>query len=97
MRFWLHAFLSAAQFSCYFLWGRARTEEQISLMQEAAFNTPGAAAPVPPEVVAAGGGALFGHFTLARLMGLSAGQSWLSLFLGVATGAGVYSIVLRNE
>ncbi|MEZ4580212.1 MAG: hypothetical protein R3A10_00925 [Caldilineaceae bacterium] len=47
-------------------------------MQEAAFNTPGAEAPVTPSIVMGGIGLLFGHFVVGRrLLRL---RGWQALF-----------------
>ena len=51
----------------YLDWSRRQTEDQIDKMQAAAFNTPGMEAPVPPLVIVAGIGLLFGYWLLTRV------------------------------
>ena len=87
IRIWGSSFLLAALTPALFLWARRQSEEQIDKMQEAAFNTPGAEAPIPATVPAAAAGLLAGHFVVGRaVFGLRIWQSVLSLLLGLAAG-----------
>ncbi len=87
LRFLISVLLNSAAWFVLIDWGWMQAERQIDKMQEAAFDTPGAAAPIPPKVFAAGAGALLGHAYLSRELRLSAGESALSLLLGGAAGA----------
>ena len=71
----------------------SQTEGQIDKMQDAAFDTPGAAPPVPPAILVAGAGVLAGHFALSKILRLRPWQSVLSLALGIAAGAAL--VLLR--
>lgn len=90
MRFLLSVLITGGILPFYLQWSRAQAEERIDRMQEAAFNTPGAEAPVTPAVLAAGVGVIAGHFVLARLLRLRFWQALLSLPAGLAAGVGVY-------
>ena len=77
MRFLFNLLATALALPYYLEWSRAQAEEQIDEMQRAAFNTPGAESPVTPAVILGGMGLLFGHFALARLLGLRFWQAVL--------------------
>lgn len=76
----------AVGMSRFLQWARQRSEGQIDKMQEAAFSSPGAEAPVPMDVLVGGLGLLFGHMALGKVLGLRGWQRWLSLILGSAVG-----------
>ncbi len=67
-------------------WANRRAEGQLDKMQEAAFSSPGAEAPVPADVIVGALGLLLGHLALGKLLGLPGWQSWVSLMLGSAAG-----------
>ncbi len=75
LRFLISVLLNSAAWFVLIDWGWMQAERQIDKMQEAAFDTPGAAAPIPPKVFAAGAGALLGHAYLSRELRLSAGKA----------------------
>ena len=83
----LSAVIGAATWYEFLGWARKETEGQISKMQDAAFNTPGAEAPVPTSVVLAVFGVISGHFALCRIFRLSRLQSIVSLLLAFAFAA----------
>lgn len=89
-RFWLSALANAAAWYAFLDWGRRQAEGQIDRMQQEAFDTPGAAAPIPPAVFVTGAGVLLGHALLSRALRLGAWRAWLSLILGGAAGAIVF-------
>jgi hypothetical protein len=67
----------------YLGWARREINGQISEMQNAAFDSPGFASPLPMSVLAAGGTLLVGQIALGRgVWKLSTRQALLSLFLG---------------
>jgi hypothetical protein len=90
MRFLLSLLAMIGMLPVYLQWSREQAEEQIERMQEAAFNTPGAEAPVPAPVLLAGAGVLTGHFVIARFLRLNAWQALLSLFFGVVGGIALF-------
>ncbi len=86
--------LLAALVPFYFDWSRAQADAQLDKMQEAAFNTPGAEAPIPISVALSLLALVVGHFAIGkRLFGLAAWQSVFTLILGI-TG-GIVAIILR--
>lgn len=86
LNFLLSLLYSAVSLSFFWEWAQGRAEGQIDKMQDAVFNTPGAEAPVPPDVVLGGVGLLATHFVLGKLLKLSGWQSFLSLVLGIGVG-----------
>ena len=71
----------------YLQWSGKQVEGQIDKMQEAAFNTPGAEAPITPAVVVGGITLVTSHIVIARrVLGLSNFAAFLSLLLGGALG-----------
>ena len=74
----------------YVRWGMEQAEQQIDKMQENAFNTPGAEAPITPVVAMSGGLLLGGHLLLARWLGLRFWQAAGALLLGSAAGMTIY-------
>ena len=95
MKFLTSVAFSAILVPLYLVWGRSIVEAQIDKMQEAAFNTPGAEAPVTSSVVLAGVGLLSGHFVWGRLIGLRTWQSVGSLIVGTAIG--LYAFLWQLE
>lgn len=91
VRFLLHTLLVAVATYFFAGWAKAQSDRQIGKMQDAVFNTPGAEAPVPPAVAAAGV-ALFGSLWLAgrRLLLLRGWQTLLGLLGGAAGGAAAF-------
>ncbi len=77
---------TAACLRLYLGWSRRQAEAQIDEMQRAAFNTPGAAPPIPATVVVAGAGLVGGYLLLARLLGQPGRQAALSLLLAGIVG-----------
>ena len=91
IRFLASIVLTALALPVYLRWSAEQAEEQIDKMQEAAFNTPGAEAPVTPSIVMGGIGLLFGHFVVGRrLLRLRGWQAFLSLLAGVAGGVATF-------
>lgn len=71
----------------YLPWAQRRIDLQIEKMQEASFNTPGAEAPIPPEVVLGGLTLVAGHFLVGRgMLRMKWVPTVLSLFLGGLLG-----------
>lgn len=98
IRIWSSSALFALLIRLLFAWGREQTEQQIDKMQEAAFNTPGAEAPIPGAVIAAGLGLVAGHFVIGRLIfRLRIWQSILSLLLGMAAGMALTLLRLTRD
>ena len=75
----------------YLKWSKRRIDLQIEKMQEASFNTPGAEAPIPPEVALGGMALVAGHFLVGRWM---LRMKWiptvLSLLLGGVLGTAFF-------
>ena len=88
-RFLVSVLLNAVAWFVFLDWSWKQAEGQIDKMQAAAFNTPGAAAPIPPAVVGVGTGVLLGHVLLSSVLRLGAERSWLSLLLGGAAGTAI--------
>ena len=78
-------------------WSKESTDVQIAKMQAAAFDSPGADAPVPPSVMLAGGGILLGHLAVARLLRLSAWQTLAALLAGSTIGAAIVTVLWRQD
>jgi len=96
LRFMLSTIFTALLLPLYLTWSRNETELQIDKMQEAAFNTPGAEAPLPARVVAGGVLLVIGHVATARLLlGIGMWKTLLSLILGSIAGVGLF--LLRQE
>lgn len=96
IRFLLSGVLAALLTPAFINWSQDQAEEQLDKMQEAAFDTPGAEAPLPPVVFGALAAFLVGHFLLARLIfRLGAWSSFFSLILGGLAGLG--SIFIQTE
>lgn len=95
-RFLVSFIANTVAWFAFFDWSRLQAEGQIDQMQKAAFDTPGAEAPIPPSVVAAGAGVLLGQLLLTRLLGLGAWGRWLSLLLGSAAGAAILAAKFRR-
>lgn len=95
--FLLNTFLTALSTFFFLGWGREQAERQIDKMQEAAFNTPGAEAPVPPKVAVAGASLLSGQWLLNRkVFGLNGWRSMSSFLLGLVAGAGLFLLKLQR-
>lgn len=94
-RFWLSALANAAAWYAFLDWARGQAEGQIDRMQQEAFDTPGAAAPILPAVFVTGAGVLLGHSLLSRALRLGAWRAWFSLILGGAAGAAI--LVARQQ
>lgn len=92
MRFLINTLLTALCVPIFLGWGKEQADAQITKMQEAAFNTPGAESPLPVAVAAAGFGLVVGHFLLGRLLGVSRGGRLLSLLLAGATGGYLFQV-----
>ena len=91
LKFILSLLYPAVLLPLFLRWGGQQVEGQMDKMQAAAFNTPGAEAPVPPQVLLGGGLFLIGHFFVARTLLQQKGwQAWLSLLIGSALGMGLY-------
>jgi hypothetical protein len=98
IRLWTSSALLALLLPVLAAWGQEQTEQQIDKMQEAAFNTPGAEAPVPGTVLAAGAGLLVGHFVVGKLLlRLRIWQTILSLLLGLAAGTALTLVRLNAD
>lgn len=65
-------------------WAQSQTDGQINKMQLSAYNTPGAEAPIPPAVLAAGMSTLSTLWFVQRKI---LRQSWGGAGLGVVMGA----------
>ncbi len=67
----------------YVGWAAQQAEQQIDKMQEAAFNTPGTEAPLPPVVFLGGAVVFAGHMLIGHfLLKLKGWQTGLALLLG---------------
>jgi hypothetical protein len=95
IRLILSILISAVTWFQFLDWARGKTEGQINKMQEAAFNTPGADAPVPIAVLMAGVSVVTAHFTVGRFLRLRRWQTLTSLMLGL--GAGVFLFAKRVQ
>ena len=89
-RFLLSIFLTALTVPFYLKWSRDQAEGQIDKMQQAVHGTPGAEAPVTPEVLLSGVALLAGHWLLSRMLGLRFWQTCISLLIAIWAGFGFY-------
>ncbi len=95
LKFILSLLYPAVLLPLFLRWGGQQVEGQMDKMQAAAFNTPGAEAPVPPQVLLGGGLLIVGHLFVARTLLQQKGwQAWFGLVLGSALGVMLY---LRNQ
>ncbi len=78
--------ITALGVAAFLDWSGRQAERQIDRMQEAAFNTPGAEAPLPPQVMLGGLAIALVHFVAARLLGVHRGWAFFSLLIGGALG-----------
>lgn len=58
--------MTAILLTFYMRWSFEQAETQIDKMQDAAFNTPGAEAPLPPNVLLAGFAIVCGYILFIR-------------------------------
>ena len=94
----LLSLLQALGVTAFFLrWSQGRIERQIDRMQEAAFNTPGAEAPVTPEMLIAGAGLFGAHLLVGSVLGLRKRYALLSFLLGSAGGVLLFLFLDRRE
>lgn len=78
--------ITALGIAVFLDWSGRQAERQIDRMQEAAFNTPGAEAPIPPQVMLGGLTIVLVHFVAAWLLGMRRGRACFSLLIGGALG-----------
>lgn len=90
LKFLLSIALLASSLPFYLNWGRSQAEEQLNKMQEAAFNTPGAEAPITLSIFAGGFALMGGHFLWCRLLGLRRWRPLASLVVGLGAGIGLF-------
>lgn len=90
LKFLLSTVLLASSLPLYLNWGRNYAEEQLNKMQEAAFSTPGAEAPVTPPMVVGGAVLVGSHFIWSRILGLRGWQAGASLIVGSMMGIGLF-------
>jgi hypothetical protein len=90
LRFLLATLINTAITWFFVDWSGRQAEGQIDKMLDAVFNTPGVEPPIPPAVLAGGGGLLVAQLVLNRLLGLRAAASILSILIGGGLGAAVY-------
>ncbi|HHY58114.1 MAG TPA: hypothetical protein GYA08_22070 [Chloroflexi bacterium] len=96
-RMMMSAALTALAVPFYLRWSSAQAELQLEKMQKAVHFTPGAEAPLPPEVLAGAAGVTISHFAVGRLFGLRWWQAILSLLIGVVLGTGVFVYRMLGE
>ena len=90
LRFLASTFATAITVAFYLKWGRDQAESQLDKMQRAVHGTPGAAAPVPPEVLLGGVGLLAAHWLLAWLLRLNFVVALVSLVTAIGAGLGFF-------
>lgn len=88
--FLANTFVTAVAVAFYLTWSDEQAEGQLDKMRRAVHGTPGAAAPVPPEVMLAGAGLLTGHWLVSRLLGLNFVQAIVSLVGAIGAGSGYF-------
>ena len=87
-RFLLSTLYTIVFLPLYVGWAAQQAEQQIDKMQEAAFNTPGAEAPIPPPVILGGAVVFAGHMLVGHfLLKLKGWQTWLALLFGFSVCA----------
>lgn len=91
IRLLLGILISAAAWFEFLGWAWGETEDQIDKMQDAAFETPGAEAPVPMAVFMAALSVIAGHFTVGRLLRMRRWQTFLAMVAGAAAGAFLFT------
>jgi hypothetical protein len=90
LRFLINTFVTAVAVAFYLKWSDEQTEGQLDKMQRAVHGTPGATAPVPPEVMLGGAVLLAGHWLVSRLLGLNFVQAIVSLVGAIGAGFGYF-------
>lgn len=97
-RIFVNTLLTAILLSFYIRWSLEQAESQIDKMQDAAFNTLGTEAPLPPHVLLVGFSILCGHFLLARrLTQLTFVATTGSFFAASLTGAIIYIFGFQKQ
>jgi hypothetical protein len=82
----------------YLGWARRRTDRQIDKMQEAAFNTPGAEAPITPDVLIGGLALLCGHFIFGqKVLKMPVWQTFFSFIFGAVAGVTIFLTKRHQE
>jgi hypothetical protein len=90
-KFLLSLLYSTVSLTLFWGWAQQRVEGQLDKMQDAVFNTPGAEAPVPPDVAIGGLGLMATHFVFGqKILGLRGWQTFLSFGLGIGAGVAIY-------
>jgi hypothetical protein len=91
LKFLLSLLYSTVSMPLFLGWAQQRIERQLDKMQDAVFNTPGAEAPVPPDVVLGGIGLVATHFAFGqKVLGLHGWQAFLSFGLGIVAGMVIF-------
>jgi hypothetical protein len=82
----------------YLGWARQRTDQQISKMQQAAFNTPGAEAPITPDVLLGGLALLWSHFIFGqKVLRMSALPTFFTFIFGLIAGITFFLVKRQQE
>jgi hypothetical protein len=90
-KFLLSLLYSTVGLSFFWGWAQRRAEGQLDKMQDAVFNTPGAEAPVPPDVLLGGVGLIATHFVFGqKVLKLTGWQTFLSFVLGIGVGTALF-------
>lgn len=98
MRFLLGTAVAGVVTFFYAAWARRETEAQIGKMQLNSYNTPGAEAPVPPQVMATGVSTLGAVWWVQRrILRQRSGGAVFSLLLGAAAGVATLFIVSTDD
>lgn len=93
----MSAALTALAVPFYLRWSSNQAELQLDKMQKAVHFTPGAEAPLPPEVLAGAAGLGISHFAVGRMLRLGWFQAFLSLMIGVVLGVGAFVYRMAGE
>ncbi len=90
LRFVLATAIAAGVTYFYARWARDESEAQLGRMQINAYNTPGAEAPVPPQVAATGFSVLGGTWwALRKVLRLRGATTVFAMLAGVVMGLAV--------
>lgn len=88
MRFLFNALLTGLFFPLFLRWSLEQADAQLKKMQDAAYDTPGAGSPLPPQVLLGAAGLIGAHFLLGSgILKQKLRVSLLALIVGAAVGA----------
>lgn len=79
-------------------WAKNETDHRMKKMQDAAYDTPGAESPLPPQVIIGSMGLIGGHFLFSSgIMKLKKRFTFLTLIVGGLIGVAMFLFAQRES